>query len=132
MKHYYPRLNTNLSVSSDSPDTSVSERGMAKEYWYGLVIPIILGLGSSLFSLIVLLNADKSSFTFVIFFATFFHLGHILLWPVSAVFLKNAGGEVGNFPYRNGASLSLKLYAIWMIVIVAPVAWLASTFNGIV
>jgi len=105
---------------------------MTKDYWYGLVIPIILGLGSSLFSLIVLLNADNSSFSFVIFFATFFHLGHILLWPLSAVFLKNAGGEFGDFPYQNGASLSLKLYAIWMIVIVAPVAWLASTFNGIV
>ena len=42
------------------------------------------------------------------------------------------GKKSENLSLVNGAKLSLKLYAVWLVFIIAPFIWFASTFNGIV
>jgi len=99
----------------------------------GLGIPIGLGLGGSLFSLIVLTGFfDGSPTAIVYFFALMLHICHLILWPSSAMWLIVRGRKLENLPLRGGALLSLKLYAGWMVLFVLPFAWFAYNFNGIV
>ena len=111
------------------------QKGTTKtsDFWYGLGIPICFGLGVSFFSLIILVNMEGSlSIVFILFFATLFHTGHLILWPLLAALTMYRGKRSGNLSSKKGALLSLKLYAAWMVMIIVPFAWLAYNFNGIV
>ena len=104
-----------------------------RDFWYGLGIPICFGLGISFFSLIVLNSMiDKLSIVFILFFSTLFHTGHLILWPSLAALILYQGKRSGNLSSKKGALLSLKLYAAWLVIIIAPFAWFAYNFNGIV
>ena len=121
-------------MSDEVADSPKTETINTTGYWYGLLIPICLGLGGSFFSLMVLLSMtswllDNNR---LFFFALLFQMGHAVLWPSSAAFIFFQGKKSGNLLSKNGALLSLKLYAVWMVVIIAPLAWFAFNFNGIV
>ena len=122
-------------MSDEVTDNPNIETKKTSDYWYGLLIPICLGLGGSLFSLIVLFGmADPSRLapSLLIFFVLLLHMGHLVLWPSSAAFIFFKGSKTENLLSKNGALLSLKLYAVWMVLIIAPLAWFAYNFNGIV
>ena len=103
------------------------------DFWYGLGIPICFGFGISIFSLIVLSSMiDKLSIVFILFFSTLLHTGHLILWPSLSALILYRGRVSGNVSSKKGALLSLKLYAAWLVVIIAPFAWFAYNFNGIV
>ncbi len=103
------------------------------DFWYGLGIPICLGFGISISSLIVLSSMiDKLSIVFILFFSTLLHTGHLILWPSLAALILYRGKKSGNVSSKKGALLSLKLYAAWLVVIIVPFAWFAYNFNGIV
>ena len=116
---------------TDSPNTETVNTG---GYWYGLLTPICLGLGGSFLSLMVLLGNTSLLLDHGLLFSfvLLFHMGHAVVWPSSAAFIYSRGKKSGNLLSKNGALLSLKLYAVWMVVIIAPIAWLVFNFNGIV
>ena len=121
-------------MSDEVADSPKTETINTSGYWYGLFIPICLGLGGSFFSLVVLLGMTDRvlDYSLLFFFALLFHMGHAVVWPSSAAFIFFQGKKSGNLLSKNGALLSLKLYAVWMVVIIAPLAWFAYNFNGIV
>ena len=114
-------------------DNLIKGTTKTSDFWYGLGIPICLGFGISVFSLIVLSSMiDKLSIVFILFFSTLLHTGHLILWPSLAALILYRGKKSGNVSSKKGAVLSLKLYAAWLVVIIAPFAWFAYNFNGIV
>ena len=121
-------------MSDEVADSPKTETINTSGYWYGLLIPICLGLGGSFFSLMVLLSMTSWLLdnSLLFFFALLFQMGHAVLWPSSAAFIFFQGKKSGNLLSKNGALLSLKLYAVWMVGSIAPLAWFAFNFNGIV
>ena len=122
------------TVSMDDEVTdNFNQTTKTNDFWYGLGIPICVGLGISIFSLIVLSSMiDKLSIVFILLFSTLLHTGHLVLWPSLAALILSRGKKSGNVSSKKGALLSLKLYAAWLVVIIAPFAWFAYNFNGIV
>ncbi len=121
-------------MSDEVTDSPKTETINTSGYWYGLLIPICLGLGGSFFSLMVLLGNTSQllDYGLLFFFVLLFHMGHAVVWPSSAALIFFQGKKSGNLLSKNGALLSLKLYAVWMVVIIAPLTWSAYNFNGIV
>ena len=104
-------------------------------YWSSFTVPVGIGLGSSLLAFLMLSSLtinDDTSIVLVLLLVSVFHLGHIALWPLLAVIFFLRADRAGNFFARKGAVLSLKCYGVWMVVVVAPAAWVATTMNGIV
>ena len=120
-------------MSNEFSDNSITEKFRTSDYWYGFLIPLCFGLGGSLFSLIVLLVMDGqfSDYSFLFFFVILLHLGYLVLWPSSAVLIFFQGVKSGNSLSKDGALLSLKLYGLWMVVIIAPFAWFATSLTGL-
>ena len=107
--------------------------GKINDYWFGLGIPMCFGLGASLISLLILISmAETLDISVVLFLATLLHVGHAIVWPALASFFLFRGKKSENLSLVNGTKLSLKLYAVWLVFIIAPFIWFASTFNGIV
>ena len=79
-----------------------------------------------------MMDGQFSDYSFLFFFVILLHLGPLVLWPSSAVLIFFQGVKSGNSLSKDGALLSLKLYGLWMVVIIAPFAWFATSFNGIV
>lgn len=102
-----------------------------KDYWFGVGIPIIGGWGITLFALLILVNLPYADpmppwqYLLLILMIG----GHLIIWPLLAWRLKLRANESENLPYKNGAILSLKLYAIWMIFFILPSAWVEYNFN---
>ncbi|CAI8348570.1 MAG: Uncharacterised protein [Candidatus Poseidoniaceae archaeon] len=117
-------------------DKTIPEGPSAREkYWLAFSIPVGVGFGSSLVAFLMLSNLtidENTSIVIILILTSVFHLGHIALWPLLAVGLFLREGASGNHASRKGALLALKCYAIWMVIVVAPAAWLATTMNGIV
>ena len=105
-----------------------------KDYWFGMGIPIVVGWGCSFFGLFILTtmyDGPASEMGFIeYFFASIFGGGHLFIWPVIAWWLKLRANESGNLPYKKGAILSLKLYAIWVVFFILP-AVLEEIFTGV-
>ena len=104
------------------------------DYWFGMGIPIVVSWGCTLFGLFILTTmydgpASEMGFMWY-FFASIFGGGHLVLWPVIAWRLKLRANESGNLPYKKGAILSLKLYAIWVVFFILP-AVLEEIFTGV-
>ena len=102
-------------------------------YWFGLGVPICFGLGASIVSLFILISMSENlESSALLFLATLLHMGHAVAWPALASFFFLRGKKSEKLSLANGAKLSLKLYAVWLVFIIAPFVWFASTFNGIV
>ena len=98
-----------------------------KDYWFGLATPILIGWGCSLFSLSVLSthHGPVSEFSYVAyFFAVFWVLGHLVLWPLTAWWLISRAKKIESLPYKNGGMMSIKLYIIWAIFLTFQVVML--------
>ena len=105
-----------------------------RAFWKGFGIPVFFGLGSSLISSLMLtvLTIENLPFLLIFLLSSFFHLGHLIIWPSLSVLLIRKGNASGNISLKNGAIRSLKFYAVWMVVVVAPMAFLVVNLNGIV
>tara|TARA_S200000501_G_scaffold27546_1_gene23601 strand:+ start:1774 stop:2121 length:348 start_codon:yes stop_codon:yes gene_type:complete len=89
-------------------------------YWFGLFVPILVGMGCSFLSMGILVNSDGpvSEFDYIDYvFLTFLMAGHLVVWPFVAWLLTRSDpGE--HFSRRKGAYMSLKLYVFWIVFIV--------------
>ena len=120
-------------MNSEVTDNLNIQSNQKSDFWYGLGIPICFGLGISFVSLIALGSMiDSLSVVFIFFFSMFLHMGHLILWPLLAILIMVRGKKSENLEYQKGALLSLKLYGAWLVIIIAPFAWFAYSFNGIV
>ena len=86
-------------------------------YWFGLVIPILVGWGCSLVALGILMAthhgsvSDMTPVSYVL--SAIWVMGHLVFWPAIAVWLIRKGRKPELLPRKRGALMSLKLYAIW-------------------
>ena len=119
----------NLSLES-----TAGEMYRNDDYWKGFEIPLGCGLGLSFISFLMLavFNIQDLPILVLMFLASFFHFGHLVIWPLLSVLFIVRANASGNTSSKNGAIRSLKLYALWMVIVVAPMAYVAVTFNGIV
>ena len=87
-----------------------------KGYWFGLVIPILVGGGVSLSSIsIFMFIAEPGTTTLTeIFFFTIYILGFIAIWPLLAWRLMVRANKLENLSYKKGAWMSIKLYIVLM------------------
>ncbi|RJV00185.1 MAG: hypothetical protein DWC10_00630 [Candidatus Poseidoniales archaeon] len=104
------------------------------DYWKSFGIPVGCGLGLSFISFLMLtvLTIQDLPILVLIFLSSFFHLGHLAIWPLLSIFFIVRASASGNTSSKNGAVRSLKLYALWVVIVVTPMAYVAVTFNGIV
>ena len=94
-----------------------------KGYWFGLVLPIVIGWGVSLFSLSILTlhEGPVSEMTYVEYiFLTFWVLGHLVIWPLFAWWLFRRAVRLENKSCKKGAYMSMKLYTVWLLFIILP------------
>ncbi len=106
-------------------------------YWRGLLIPIIVGLGISFLSMILLENLEKyisysENIFIIIFLSISFHSGHLIIWPLLGWWIKSHAERIGDLNKLNGARISIKLYFIWILCFFIPYLWFATSFTGIV
>tara|TARA_B100000965_G_scaffold230495_1_gene192988 strand:- start:877 stop:1218 length:342 start_codon:yes stop_codon:yes gene_type:complete len=92
-----------------------------KGFWFGLAIPILVGVGITTVSLMVLMSRDfhidhYSNIDY--FFLIFVMSGHLVIWPLLAWWLLRRANKLQNLHRRRGASMSIKLYIIWVTWIV--------------
>ena len=66
------------------------------------------------------------------FLVLFLSFGPMAIWPLLSIFFIVRASASGNTSSKNGAVRSLKLYVLWVVVVVTPMAYVAVTFNGIV
>lgn len=121
-------------MSDGIPENSTTKIHNRVGFKVGLGIPIGVGLGGFLFSLIVLTLFLDSGYNFevVALFALTLHISHLILWPSLSIWFIFRAKNLDNLPLRNGALLSMKLYVVWIVLFVFPFAWFAYNFNGIV
>lgn len=87
-------------------------------YWFGLFVPILVGVGCSFLSM-MLVNTDVpvSEFDYIDYvFLTFVMAGHLVVWPLMAWLLTRSNPSE-RFSRRKGAYMSLKLYVFWIAFI---------------
>ena len=106
-------------------------------YWFGLGAPIIVGFGITLFSFIFLMSFEEfflneDYFIILNIIVIFANLGHLVIWPLFAWWLKSYANTIEKEGVENGAGVSIKLYLVWIVFIVLPSIWFAINFNGIV
>ena len=92
-----------------------------KGFWFGLAIPILVGVGITTVSLIVLMSSGLRFEQFTLIHHLILILmmsGHLVIWPLLAWWLIRRANKVQNLPRKKGAWLSLKLYMIWVTWIV--------------
>ncbi|MBK29193.1 MAG: hypothetical protein CMB49_00585 [Euryarchaeota archaeon] len=88
-----------------------------QSFWFGLATPILIGGGCSLFSLGVLSTHDGpvSEFSYVeYFFAVFWILGHLVLWPLSAWWLFRRAKKLENLHLKRGSLISMSVAFFWV------------------
>lgn len=92
-----------------------------KGFWFGLAIPILVGVGITTVSLIVLMSSDLhiDQYNYIdYFFLIFMMSGHLVIWPLLAWWLLRRANKLQNVHRRRGASMSIKLYIIWVTWVV--------------
>ena len=102
-----------------------------KEFWLGLLIPMLCGFGVSLFSLLFLENSDNTVSEFTIienFFLLLYALGVAVIWPLLAYRGVKSANKSENYSRKKGGIISLKLYIVFMVFIL--VNGLILTFMG--
>ena len=95
----------------------------AKGFWYGLIFPIAVGLGTSLLSMFVVLRFETSiirdSFVEDVLLAIYL-LGIMVIWPLFAHRLFSRAKKLGKKPLRDGSRMSIKLYVFFLLLVVLP------------
>ena len=95
----------------------------AKGFWYGLLFPIAVGLGTSLLSMFVVIRFETSiirdSFVEDVLLAIYF-LGVMVIWPLFAHRLFSRAKKLGKEPLINGTRMSIILYLCFLFCIVLP------------
>ena len=95
----------------------------AKQFWYGLLFPIAVGLGTSLLTIIVLMWFEESiardSFVEDVLFAIY-ALGIMVIWPLFAHRLFSRAKKLGKGHLRDGARISIILYVFFLVLVVLP------------
>ena len=92
-----------------------------KGFWFGLAIPILVGVGVTTVSLMVLMSSDLhiDHYSYIdYFFLIFVMSGHLVIWPLLAWWLLRRANKLQNLHRRRGASMSIKLYIIWVTWVV--------------
>ncbi len=96
----------------------------AKGFWYGLLFPIAVGLGTSLLSMFMVLRFETSiirdSFVEDVLFAIYI-LGIMVIWPLFAHRLFSRAKKLGKKPLIDGSRMSIKLYVFFLLLVVLPV-----------
>lgn len=93
-------------------------------YWFGLMVPILIGVGCSLLSLSILMAHDGpvSELRYIdYFFVVFWVSGTLVIWPLSAWWLIRRAKKSEDVPRIKGAYASLKLYMLWLFYILSNV-----------
>ena len=91
-----------------------------KDYWFGLGVPILIGWGSSLTSLMILIQHESSFNEYPLaeyFLITFWISGHLLIWPFLGYRFFKRANKLGNVPREKGARLSIILYLFWIALL---------------
>ena len=106
-------------------------------YWFGLGAPIVVGFGITLFSFIFLIGFEEfflndDFFIILNIIVIFANLGHLVIWPLFAWWLKSHAKPIEKEGIEKGARISIKLYLVWLVFIVLPSMWFVINFNGIV
>ena len=95
----------------------------AKGFWYGLLFPIAVGLGTSLLSLFIVIRFETSiirdSFVEDVLF-TIYALGILVIWPLFAHRLFSRAKKLGKKPLIDGSRMSIKLYVFFLLLVVLP------------
>ena len=95
----------------------------AKGFWYGLLFPIVVGLGTSFLSMFVVIWFDESiardSFVEDVLFAIY-ALGIMVIWPLFAHRLFSRAKKLGKEPLTNGSRTSIILYVFFLLLVVLP------------
>lgn len=94
-----------------------------QNYWFGLVLPILIGWSCSLvsFSAVVARNSPEGESTLIdYFFFTCFVMGHLVIWPLLSWWLIQRANETDNIARLKGASMSIKLYLVWLLLFIVP------------
>ena len=92
-----------------------------KGFWFGLAIPILVGVGLTTVSLMFLMSSDLNidQYNYIdYFFLIFMMSGHLVIWPLLAWWLLRRANKLQNVHRRRGASMSIKLYIIWVTWVV--------------
>lgn len=92
-----------------------------KGFWFGLAIPILVGVGLTTVSLMFLMSSDLhiDQYNYIdYFFLIFMMSGHLVIWPLLAWWLLRRANKLQNVHRRRGASMSIKLYIIWVTWVV--------------
>ena len=92
-----------------------------KGFWFGLAIPILVGVGITTVSLIVLMSSGLRFEQFTLIHHLILILmmsGHLVIWPLLAWWLIRRANKLQKLHRRRGASMSIKLYIIWVTWIV--------------
>ena len=95
-----------------------------KGYWFGLVIPILVGGAVSLsaMSIFTVISVPRTTTLTEIFFATIYILGFIAIWPLLAWRLMIRANKLENQSYKNGARMSIRLYILLMAYFLVSLA----------
>ena len=95
----------------------------AKGFWYGLLFPIAVGLGTSLLSMFVVMRFETSiirdSFVEDVLLAIYL-LGVMVIWPLFAYRLFSRAKKLGKEHLRNGSRMSIILYLFFLFCVVLP------------
>lgn len=95
----------------------------AKGFWYGLLFPIAVGLGTSLLSMFIVIRFETSiirdGFVEDVLFAIY-ALGILVIWPLFAHRLFSRAKKLGKEHLRNGSRISIKLYVFFLLLVVLP------------
>ena len=92
-----------------------------KGFWFGLAIPILVGVGLTTVSIMFLMSSDLNidQYNYIdYFFLIFMMSGHLVIWPLLAWWLLRRANKLQNVHRRRGASMSIKLYIIWVTWVV--------------
>ena len=95
----------------------------AKGFWYGLLFPIVVGLGTSLLAMFMVIRFETSiirdSFVEDVLLAIYL-LGFMVVWPLFAHRLFSRAKKLGKEHLRNGSRMSIKLYVFFLLLVVLP------------
>ena len=95
----------------------------AKEFWYGLLFPIVVGWGTSFLSVFVVIRFEESivrdSFVDYVLMSIY-GLGFLVIWPLFAHRLFSRAKKLGKEPLRNGSRTSIILYVFFLLLVVLP------------
>ncbi|MBS73195.1 MAG: hypothetical protein CMA91_02945 [Euryarchaeota archaeon] len=117
------KINDTICVKLMSVFISNKAKERTKNFWFGLAIPIVVGVGTSLFSMSFwMMNGESiANDEYAIsdyFFGTFYISGVLIIWPLLAWLLLQRANKSQILGYREGCRMSIKIYIGLIIFII--------------